>query len=145
MTFGTRRRTLVDMESGEVVEVEQVTRGTCGGRQFWKAYLPRLLDVIDGLEGRQVTVLAHVLRNTNPSTNLFLGTYQEIMDGTHVCRQTVAETMGRLKERGFARKVGNGVWMVNPDVIMKGNDNKRTFLLSRFRELGDGGEPSRRL
>lgn len=134
---GQRSRELIDTQTGEVIRVEQVTRVGPGSKQFWKVYLPELLKVIEGFEGKQLAVLAHVLGNTNQGSNLFFGTYPEVMRNVNVSRQTVATTFGKLQRRSFLRKVQGGVWMVNPDVIMKGNDNKRLMLLRRFAELGD--------
>ena len=134
---GQRTRELVDMQTGEVIRVEQVTKTSPGSKQFWKVYLTEFAKVLKGFEGRQLAVALHVLMNTNQTSNLFFGTYSEIMREVEVSRQTVATTFGKLQRRRFLRKVKGGVWMVNPDVIMKGNDNKRHLLLRRFAELGD--------
>ena len=40
--------------------------------------------------------------------------------------------MKKLQVNNFIKKVQNGVWFVNPNIIMKGNDHKRQILLSYF-------------
>ena len=40
--------------------------------------------------------------------------------------------MKKLQAHGFVKKVQNGLWFVNPNVLMKGNDQKRQILLSYF-------------
>ena len=40
--------------------------------------------------------------------------------------------MKKLQANNFIKKVQNGVWFVNPNIIMKGNDHKRQILLSYF-------------
>ena len=40
--------------------------------------------------------------------------------------------MKKLQENNFIKKVQNGVWLVNPNVLMKGTDTKRQILLSYY-------------
>ena len=35
---------------------------------------------------------------------------------------------------GFIKKIQNGAYLVNPNILMKGNDNKRQMLLSYYEE-----------
>lgn len=42
--------------------------------------------------------------------------------------------MKKLQENNFITKVQNGVWRVNPNILMKGNDTKRQILLSYYEE-----------
>ena len=40
--------------------------------------------------------------------------------------------MKKLQENNFIKKVQNGAWLVNPNILMKGNDTKRQILLSYY-------------
>lgn len=40
--------------------------------------------------------------------------------------------MKKLQKNNFIKKVQNGVWLVNPNILMKGNDTKRQILLSYY-------------
>ena len=40
--------------------------------------------------------------------------------------------MKKLQDNSFIKKVQNGVWLVNPNILMKGNDTKRQILLSYY-------------
>lgn len=130
--LGRQTRELMDLQTGEVIQVEQVTKTIPGGKQFWKVYMTDFLEVLEGFECRQLEVLAHIIRNTNPTNNLYFGTYSEISQTVGVCRQTIASLMRRLQRQGFVKKVRGGVWMVNPNVLMKGSDRKRHMLLDRY-------------
>ena len=68
----------------------------------------------------------------NASNNLFIGTYDKIMKAVGVSRPTIATIMKKLQENDFIKKVQSGVYMVNPDIVMKGNDPKRHFLISYY-------------
>ena len=45
--------------------------------------------------------------------------------------------MKKLQENKFVKKVQNGAWLVNPNILMKGNDSKRQILLNYY----DSEEP----
>ena len=45
--------------------------------------------------------------------------------------------MKKLQENKFVKRVQNGVWLVNPNILMKGNDTKRQILLNYY----DSEEP----
>ncbi|MET1123533.1 replication/maintenance protein RepL, partial [Priestia megaterium] len=47
---------------------------------------------------------------------------------------TVATIMKKLQENNFIKKKQNGVYIVNPNIMMKGNDTKRQILLSYYEE-----------
>jgi len=142
---GTRRRRLMDADTGEVMEVEQTTKLCYDTKHFWKCYMDKFLKVMKSLSGRQFNVFVYIVENTKQSGNLFIGTYDKIVEGSKCSRQTVAAAMKNLQEAGFIRKMQNGVWMVNPDILMKGNDKKRRMLLSEYKKTMpyDGGSGNR--
>lgn len=130
---GTRQRTLVDVETGIPMEVTQVTKLRYGSKHFWKCYMKEFIDVMLSLSGKQFTVFTYIIQYINPSDNRFICTYDKIMKETNSCRQTVASTMKKLHKNNFIRKVQNGVWIINPKVLMKGNDIKQAMLLNDFK------------
>lgn len=129
---GKRKRELVDKDTGEIMEVEQITKLVYGSKNFWKCYLKEFLAVLKELNDRQFKVFIYIVGHIRPSDNLFIGTYGNIIKGVGCCRQTVATTMKKLQEFDFIKKVHIGVWIINPDIIMKGNDRKRHKLLSDY-------------
>ena len=80
----------------------------------------------------QLDVFVYIAENTNQSNNLFIGTYDKISKDVGVCRQTVATIMKKLQTNNFIKRVQNGVWFVNPNILMKGNDHKRQMLLTYY-------------
>lgn len=132
---GKRKRELVDTDTGEIMKVEQITKLVYGSKNFWKCYLKEFLAILKELNDKQFKVFVYIVEHTRPSDNLFIGTYDNIIKGVGCCRQTVATTMTKLQKSGFIKKVHIGVWIINPDVIMKGNDHKRQMLLSDYRNV----------
>ena len=130
--IGTQQRVLEDTQTGECIVVNQITKRVYGTKGFWKCYLENFLSVLDIIESKQLAVFIHIVKNINQSSNQFNGTYKKIAKAVHVSEPTIAQIMNKLQEKNFIKKVQNGVWMVNPDILMKGNDYKRHNLLEKY-------------
>lgn len=127
-----KKRELIDKETGELLCADQIIKRTYGTRNFWKCYLMDFLIVLGIIDSKQLDVFIYIVENTNPGSNMFIGTYSKIVKDVGVCRQTIANIMKKLQENNFIKRVQNGVWLVNPNILMKGNDNKRQILLSYY-------------
>lgn len=130
--IGTKQKELIDRETGEVIWVDQITKRSYGSKNFWKMYLMDFLTVLGIIDSKQLDVFIYIAENTNQSTNIFIGTYDKISKDVNVCRQTIAKIMKKLQDNNFIKKIQNGVWLVNPNIMMKGNDKKRQILLSYY-------------
>lgn len=129
---GTKKRELVDTETGESILVDQITKRVYGSKNFWKMYLMDFLMVLGIIDSKQVDVFIYVVENTNQSNNIFLGTYQKIAEDVGVSYPTIAKIMKKLQDNNFIKKIQNGAWLVNPNILMRGNDQKRQILLSYY-------------
>lgn len=129
---GTQRRELMDTSTGELMHVDQITKMVYGTKNFWKCYLMDFLTVLGIIDSRQLDIFIYIVENTNQSNNTFIGTYKKISEDTGCSSATIARIMKKLQENNFIKKVQNGVWLVNPNILMKGNDNKRQILLSYY-------------
>ena len=130
--IGTKRKELIDKETGEVIEVDQITKKVYGQKNFWKLYLSDFLPVLGIVESKQVDILIYILENTHPSTNMYIGTYKTIRKNTKASETTIAKVIKKLQEQKFLKKIQNGLWQVSPNIMMKENENKRQLLLSYF-------------
>lgn len=130
--IGTKQRELVDVETGEQILVDQITKRVYGTKNFWKCYLIDFLQVLGILDSKQCDVFIYIVENTNQATNVFLGTYKKIATDVGVTEATISKIMKKLKEHGFIKMIQNGAYLVNPNILMKGNDTKRQILLSYF-------------
>nr|WP_279285522.1 replication/maintenance protein RepL [Clostridium sp. C8-1-8] len=84
------------------------------------------------MDNKQLDIFIYIAENTNHVTNTFIGTYEKISRDTGASSRTIAKIMKKLQVNNFIKKVQNGVWLVNPNILMKGNDNKRKILLSYY-------------
>lgn len=129
---GQQRRELMDTKTGELMHVDQITKLVYGSKNFWKCYLMDFLTVLGVFDSKQVDVFIYIVENTNQSNNVFLGTYDKIAKDVGVSRPTIAKIMKKLQENNFVKKMQAGAWLVNPNILMKGNDTKRQILLSYY-------------
>lgn len=130
--IGERKRELVDVDTGERILVDQITKRVYGTRAFWKVYLMDFLMVLGIIDSKQLDIFIYIVENTDPSKNLFIGTYKDISKACNVSEPTIAKIMKKLQENNFIKKRLRGVWYVNPNILMKGNDTKRQILLSYY-------------
>ena len=132
--IGQQRKRLKDLDTGELIEVDQITKRALGQKQFWKIYLMDFLQILGVLDSKQIDILIYILEHTEAANNTFIGTYTKIQDEVGVSRPTVATVMKKLQENGFIKKVQNGVWQVSPNIMMKGSEHKKSLLLNYYAE-----------
>lgn len=130
--IGTKTKTLIDQETGEIIQVNQITKRAYGQKNFWKVYLLDFLQVLGILESKQLDVLIYILENTNSSNNTFIGTAAKISKSTNISIATVKRTFKKLQEQEFLKKVQNGVYQVSPLIMMKGSEYKKQLLLNYY-------------
>ena len=129
---GQKKRNLIDQDTGELVTVDQITKRIYGTKNFWKCYLMDFLTVLGIIDSKQLDIFVYICENTSESNNLFIGTYKKIAADVGASSRTIATIMKKLQEVNFIKKVQSGVWFVNPDILMKGNDHKRQILLNYY-------------
>lgn len=130
--IGQSRKKLQDLDTGEVIEVDQITKRALGQKQFWKVYLMDFLSVLGIIDSKQLDVLIYILENTTSANNIFLGTYRVIAEKTGISLDTVRRTMVKLQQNGFIKKIQNGAYQVSPNIMMKGNEHKKQLLLNYY-------------
>lgn len=128
----TEQEEFINRRTGEIVTVDNIKKTIYGQKNFWKCYLMDFLSALGIIDNKQLDIFIYICENTNQSTNLFIGTYSKIAEDVQCSRATIAKIMKKLQAHGFIKKIQNGVWFVNPNILMKGNDQKRQILLSYF-------------
>lgn len=129
---GSKKRELIDVQTGEQIFVDQITKRAYGSKNFWKCYLMDFLTVLGIIDSKQLDVFIYIIENTNQSNNTFLGTYRKIAGDLHCSLDTVCRIMKKLQANNFIKKIQNGAWLVNPNIMMKGTDTKRQILLTYY-------------
>ena len=125
---GTQR--LIDEQSGEVIEVDKLYRKQTSGN-FHKAYLIQLISMMDLIGGKKFQVVNYILDNIQWSNNALIATVKELVEATNTSKQTVITTL-KLLEEGNIIKRRTGALMLNPELLMRGDDQKQKYLLLEF-------------
>ena len=124
----------VDYETG-VIEEYTETLSKRPRDSFWRTNIWNITKAYEVSENKQNKVISYIFRNIKPSDNLFISTYAKIEKETGISRQTISKIMVRLQEIKCIAKVQNGVWMINPDYTMKGDDDRKYKLIQEFSKL----------
>lgn len=130
--IGQQRKRLIDQDTGEIIEVDQITKRALGQKQFWKIYLMDFLQVLGILDSKQVDILIFILENTEPANNTFIGSQMDIAKAKNVSIQTVSRIMVKLQNSKFIKKIKNGVYQISPEIMMKGSEHKKSLLLNYY-------------
>lgn len=124
------KKRLIDSETGEVVEVDQLYRKQTEGN-FVKAYLSQLIMALDLVGGKKMKVVNYLLENVSLANNMLIKTNREIAKETGISYKTVADTLKLLAEANIIkRKIG--AIMINPTLFVQGRDEKQRYLLIEF-------------
>lgn len=119
--------------TGEVEDF-QVVRTEDRDFNFHKVWLQSIINSID-LIGNQKTKLAFwIIDNLNKENQLIM-TYRQIAKKSGISLDTVRVTMKALMDSNFIRKINNGAYCVNPDVLFKGTRTGRLNVLLQYQAL----------
>lgn len=128
---GTQK--FVNQESGEIVEC-QVVEIEERDANFYKFWIGHVLSAIDELSNAKVKIVFYIFHNTNPATNILLKTIDEIAEDTGISHKTIITTLKVLQKHDIIRRK-TGVIILNPNVLFKGDTNKRRAILTFYSEI----------
>ena len=122
----------IDARTGEL-KTMQVTDIEERDFNFHKVWMRNFISTID-LVGNQKTKVAFWIIDNLNRDNQLLFTYRQISEKTKVSLDTVRLTMGILLDADFLRKASNGCYVVNPDIVFKGERGRRLNVLNQFHD-----------
>ena len=126
----SRTRKYIDEDGNEGTETE-VYKKVYGHSHFWKVWLGDLLNTLGLINNnKQLDVVFYVLENTDPSTNLYIGTLRSTAEKTNISYKTVATIFKKMQEVDMIKMQQNGVYKVKPSLLMKGNDTKKKKMIN---------------
>lgn len=101
---------------------------------FTKVWMKNFLSQIDELANQKFKVAMYIMENTRDD-NIFIGTIRNINKKTKISIPTIHETMTILISNNFMKRVSNGVYMINADIMFKGNHGNRIRILNEYSQL----------
>lgn len=129
------KKNFIDEDTGEVIETIIVEKNVKQDYNFFKVWLLDLLNILEVVGTKKMKVVNYIFENLNTQENLFIGTHEEISKKLGVSRPVVSQTFKLLVDAGLMVKKQNGVYMLNPDIVVKGKTGKRINLLVKYKDI----------
>lgn len=133
--FITRTKTY-EAEDGTKGTETEIYKRVYGGKHFWRVWLDDLLTALGLISNsRQLDVVFHVLDHTDQATNLYIGTLRKTAADTGISLGTIAATFKKMQEVKMITKQQNGVYFVNPSLLMTGSNSKKQRLVINYERI----------
>lgn len=110
----TTGRLIVNLETGETTQEVDIKHY---GAHFWRLYLQNFLAALGKFNLALLDVLCFIIENANLSDNTCSFTQTEIALALSLSRATVGRHIETLEQVGFIKKIRNGKYMINPDIL----------------------------
>ena len=129
------RRTLVDRDTGELIQTQVIERVVGDGDAgFHKIWLGHILELVEEVGNAKMVVLVWLLKNAD-SQNQIYASLREIAKATGVGVATVQRLMAALVRADVVTRASRyGAWRLNPEVVFAGSGQKRMNVLIRYRQ-----------
>lgn len=128
---GTQK--FVNVQTGEVEDF-QVTSVEERDFNFHKVWMKNFINTLEIVGNQKSKLCFWIIDNLNKENQLCM-TYRQIAEKTKISLDTVRVTMKLLLEADFLRRVNQGCYVVNPDVIFKGSRTGRLNVLNTYTDI----------
>lgn len=122
----------IDAETGEL-KTMQVSDIEERDFNFHKVWMRNFISTLELVGNQKTKVAFWVVDNLNRENQL-LYTYRQIAEKTGISLETVRVTMGILLDSDFLRRRNQGCYVVNPDIVFKGERGNRLNILNQFHD-----------
>lgn len=104
-------------------------------KNFHRMFYNQAIPLFNALANKPTKILLYFLANAD-SDNRIICTYENIMKSCGIKdRSTVAATLKKLEEMQAIVKVSTSIYMLNPAVALKGNNQKYGNLAFDFNDF----------
>ena len=100
---------------------------------FHKVWMRNFISTLDIVGNQKTRLCLWIIDHLNKENQL-LYTYRQIAATTTMSLETVRTTMKILLEADFLRRINQGCYIVNPDILYKGSRNGRMNILNQYRD-----------
>lgn len=108
------------------------------GAHFWRVNKHLLISVFRKLNiSKPLSVVLYVLDNVRADNNRFTGTISETAGKrlVNVKVRTVETVFKKMQDADMMVKVRNGEYMINPEIMMIGDNKKKESLIREYKHL----------
>jgi len=125
----------INQDSGEIVECLVVEKNVENDFNFHKIWIEDLVSILEIVGSKKLKVVKWILNNFNDKDNTIFFTQQKLSKELNISYPILNETIKILMENNFMSRVQNGVYMLNPNIIVKGKSSKRSNLLVKYTNI----------
>lgn len=122
---------MIDEETGEKIPVVQVSQEIDDRDfNFHKIWFGHFIQSLDTITSQRLKLAFWIIDHLDSNNKLSM-TQRQIAEQSGISLKTVGLTMRALQEGDlpFLRRLNGGTYIVNPDIIFKGNFGKRMAVL----------------
>lgn len=119
----------MDFQTAEVIQPISIIANS---QSFDKVWFRSLLAIFDN-SSCELKLLLWLVANRDKSNNQVIGNQKSIAEKSNISLANVNKILGKFKDAGFINKIQNGVYMINPLIIISGDKKKQNYLLLEFK------------
>lgn len=123
----------VNVQTGEVEDF-QVTNVEERDFNFHKVWMKNFINTLEIVGNQKSKLCFWIIDNLNKENQICM-TYRQIAEKTGISLDTVRVTMKLLLEADFLRRINQGCYVVNPDVVFKGSRTGRLNVLNTYTDI----------
>lgn len=120
----------INARTGELEEM-QVTSIEDRDYNFSKVWMRNFIATLDIVGNQKTKLCFWIIEHVNKQ-NVLIGTMRSISKESGISLETVRRTMSILLDADFLRRVQNGVYIINPDIVFKGSRSGRMNVLNQY-------------
>jgi len=125
---------ITDAKTGEIktINVMEIRQTDFNWNKVW---LGHLLDALDVIGNKKIAVMNYLLEIRDIKTNQVFVTQRMVCSKLGTSLQTVSSTFKALQSAKVLKKERNGVYILNPEIIWKGDTEGRMDILLTYKKI----------
>ena len=133
--FGRNKRVVVDKETSEEILLETKASLSYGEETYKRTYKSFFTSCFRYADSTKTKVLFYILSTLKYKQYKYVAKTDAIAKGAGVSRASVFDALKEMQAEDFIRKVQNGVWMINPNLISDLDELLRKRLAREYYSL----------
>jgi DNA-binding Lrp family transcriptional regulator len=127
-------QTFINETTGEVEEFMVIQKNINKDYGFHKIWLEDLMNILNTMGNRKMTILSYLLSIMRESDNTFTMTMRSLSEDTGVSLPTCHSTITELLESNVIKRDTRikQLYTFNPDLLAKGGANRRKKILIEY-------------
>ncbi len=128
------KQNYINQSTGQVEEFTVIRKNVNKDFNFHKIWLEDLLNILNSFGNKKITILTYLLKIMKNYDNSVIFTMRSLSENTDISVQTCQTTINELLESNVLKRDSqvNQLYFFNPDLIVKGDSNKRQRLLVEY-------------